>query len=81
MPPVPPQYRHSMSFAPSSPGASLYDISDEEEGEYHTIKRSKVHKGVKLLYSKSKVCESGAPFRLLSTIAIGPNTVDNAAAY
>ncbi|KAL9052091.1 MAG: hypothetical protein Q9162_005608 [Coniocarpon cinnabarinum] len=44
-----------MSFAPSSPGASLYDISDEEEGEYNTIKRSKVHRGVKLLFSKSKV--------------------------
>lgn len=30
-------------------------MSDDEEGDYHTIKRSRTTRGVKLLYSKSKV--------------------------
>lgn len=41
--------------APPSPSASVYDVSDNEEGEYNTIAHSKSAKGVKLLYSKSKV--------------------------
>ncbi|KAL2351379.1 rab-GTPase-TBC domain-containing protein [Cryomyces antarcticus] len=41
--------------SPPSPTASFYDMSDDEEGEYHTIKHSQSGKGVKLLYAKSKV--------------------------
>lgn len=35
--------------------ASFYDMSDDEEGEYNTIKHTTSGRGVKLLYSKSKV--------------------------
>ena len=41
--------------SPPSPTASFYDMSDDEEGEYSTIRHSKTGKGVKLLYTKSKV--------------------------
>ncbi|KAK3686364.1 GTPase activating protein [Vermiconidia calcicola] len=41
--------------SPASPTASFYDMSDDEEGEYSTIRHSKTGKGVKLLYTKSKV--------------------------
>ncbi|KAL1970265.1 hypothetical protein VTN77DRAFT_5425 [Rasamsonia byssochlamydoides] len=41
--------------SPSSPSASFYDMSDEEECEYNTIAHSRSGKGVKLLFSKSKV--------------------------
>lgn len=41
--------------SPASPTASFYDMSDDEEGEYSTIRPSKTGKGVKLLYTKSKV--------------------------
>lgn len=41
--------------SPPSPTASFYDMSDDEEGGYSTIKHSKTGKGVKLLYTKSKV--------------------------
>ncbi|KAI9709090.1 MAG: GTPase activating protein [Bogoriella megaspora] len=41
--------------SPPSPTASFYDMSDDEEGEYNTIKHSRTGRGVKLLYSKSKV--------------------------
>ena len=40
---------------PSSPTASFYDLSDDEEGEYNTIMHSSSGRGVKLLFSKSKV--------------------------
>ncbi|KAB8416383.1 hypothetical protein FH972_024902 [Carpinus fangiana] len=42
---------------PPSPTASLYDVSasDAEEGEYNTIRHVKSGRGVKLLFSKSKV--------------------------
>jgi len=43
------------SPGPPSPSASFYDMSDDEEGEYNTIRHSKSGKGVKLLYTKSKV--------------------------
>ncbi len=43
------------SGEPPSPSASFYDMSDDEEGEYNTIAHSKSGKGVKLLFSKSKV--------------------------
>lgn len=41
--------------APPSPSASFYDVSDDEEGEYNTITHTATGRGVKLLYSKSKV--------------------------
>ncbi|KIW57240.1 hypothetical protein PV05_05817 [Exophiala xenobiotica] len=41
--------------APPSPSASFYDVSDDEEGEYNTIAHTSHSKGVKLLFSKSKV--------------------------
>lgn len=40
---------------PPSPSASFYDLSDDEEGGYNTIAHAATTKGVKLLYSKSKV--------------------------
>jgi hypothetical protein len=40
---------------PPSPSASFYDMSDDEEGDYNTIAHSRSGKGVKLLFSKSKV--------------------------
>jgi TBC1 domain family member 15 len=40
---------------PPSPSASFYDVSDDEEGGYNTIAHSRSGKGVKLLFSKSKV--------------------------
>ena len=40
---------------PHSPTASFYDLSDDEEGEYNTIMHSTSGRGVKLLFSKSKV--------------------------
>lgn len=40
---------------PPSPSASFYDVSDDEEGEYSTIAHSSSGRGVKLLFSKSKV--------------------------
>ncbi|KAI0378580.1 RabGAP/TBC [Hypomontagnella monticulosa] len=39
----------------SSPTGSFYAMSDDEEGEYNTITHTETGKGVKLLYSKSKV--------------------------
>jgi hypothetical protein len=51
----------SSSTDPPSPSASFYDLSDDEEGEYNTIAHSNVGKGVKLLFSKSKVrCSAAA---------------------
>lgn len=41
--------------SPASPTASFYDLSDDEEDEYNTIMHSSSGKGVKLLFSKSKV--------------------------
>lgn len=43
------------SPGPPSPTASFYDMSDDEEGEYNTIKHTSSGKGVKLLFTKSKV--------------------------
>ena len=39
----------------SSPSNSFYALSDDEEGEYNTITSTTTGKGVKLLFSKSKV--------------------------
>jgi hypothetical protein len=43
------------SRGPPSPSASFYDMSDDDEGEYNTIRHTESGKGVKLLYTKSKV--------------------------
>ncbi|KAF2183813.1 RabGAP/TBC [Zopfia rhizophila CBS 207.26] len=43
------------SRSPPSPSASFYDLSDDEEGEYNTIRHTSSGRGVKLLYTKSKV--------------------------
>jgi hypothetical protein len=45
----------SSQQTPPSPTASFYDMSDDEEGEYNTIRHTKSGRGVKLLYTKSKV--------------------------
>ncbi|KAI9831996.1 MAG: GTPase activating protein [Phylliscum demangeonii] len=45
----------SPSPSPPSPSASFYDLSDDEEGGYNTITHAASGRGVKLLYSKSKV--------------------------
>ncbi|KAI0157750.1 GTPase-activating protein GYP7 [Xylariaceae sp. FL1272] len=39
----------------ASPAGSFYAMSDDEEGEYNTITHMQSGRGVKLLYSKSKV--------------------------
>lgn len=39
----------------NSPSGSFYAMSDDEEGEYNTITSLQSGKGVKLLFSKSKV--------------------------
>jgi hypothetical protein len=39
----------------TSPSTSFYDLSDDEEGEYNTIRHKTSGRGVKLLYTKSKV--------------------------
>ncbi|KAJ9257841.1 hypothetical protein DTO212C5_8817 [Paecilomyces variotii] len=47
--------------SPPSPTASFYDVSDEEEDEYNTIAHAKSGRGVKLLFSKSKVYVHPSP--------------------
>ncbi|KAF2640449.1 RabGAP/TBC [Massarina eburnea CBS 473.64] len=49
------------SRSPPSPTASFYDLSDDEEGEYNTILHSSSGRGVKLLYTKSKVYVHPSP--------------------
>ncbi|KAF1917974.1 GTPase-activating protein-like protein gyp7 [Ampelomyces quisqualis] len=50
------------SPAPRSPSpASFYALSDDEEGEYNTIRHTTSGKGVKLLYTKSKVYVHPSP--------------------
>lgn len=39
----------------SSPSGSFYAMSDDEEGDYNTVTHARTGKGVKLLFSKSKV--------------------------
>ncbi|KAK2747118.1 GTPase activating protein [Myotisia sp. PD_48] len=41
--------------SPPSPTASFYDISGDEEGDYNTVTHTRSGKGVKLVFSKSKV--------------------------
>ncbi|KAJ6134105.1 hypothetical protein N7523_000427 [Penicillium sp. IBT 18751x] len=47
--------------SPPSPTASFYDMSDDDEDEYNTIAHASSGKGVKLLYSKSKVYVHPSP--------------------
>src|ERR1700761_527087 len=49
------------SKTPPSPTASFYDVSDEDEEEYNTITHPTSRKGVKLLFSKSKVYVHPSP--------------------
>ena len=46
---------------PPSPTSSFYAMSDDDEGEYNTITHVNSGRGVKLLYSKSKVRFSSHP--------------------
>ncbi len=46
---------------PPSPTASFYDMSDEDEDDYNTIAHPTKRKGVKLLFSKSKVYVHPSP--------------------
>ncbi|KID91980.1 Rab-GAP/TBC domain protein [Metarhizium guizhouense ARSEF 977] len=46
---------HQDSVLPASPSASFYAMSDDEEGGYNTITHAETGRGVKLLFSKSKV--------------------------
>ncbi|KAH7249872.1 rab-GTPase-TBC domain-containing protein [Fusarium redolens] len=49
---APPQQPSRRSASPSN---SFYALSDDEEGEYNTIRNDETGRGVKLLFSKSKV--------------------------
>jgi hypothetical protein len=49
---APPQQPSRPSASPSN---SFYALSDDEEGEYNTIRNAETGRGVKLLFSKSKV--------------------------
>lgn len=53
--------RVGSSNDPPSPSASYYDVSDDEEGGYNTIAHANTGRGVKLLYSKSKVYVHPSP--------------------
>lgn len=53
--------RGSSSHDPPSPSASYYDVSDDEEGGYSTIAHANSGRGVKLLFSKSKVYVHPSP--------------------
>ncbi|KAI9763166.1 MAG: GTPase activating protein [Geoglossum simile] len=50
-----PTVQYTPPASPPSPSASFYDLSDGEEGEYNTITHLSTGRGVKLLFSKSKV--------------------------
>lgn len=39
----------------ASPSASFYAMTDDEEGGYNTVTHTETGRGVKLLFSKSKV--------------------------
>lgn len=49
------------SNSPPSPTASFYDASDDDEGDYSTIRHSSSSRGVKLLHAKSKVYAHPSP--------------------
>ncbi|KAJ6150958.1 GTPase-activating protein GYP7 [Penicillium chermesinum] len=52
---MPDSIKYTPPPSPPSPTASFYDVSDEDEDEYNTIAHAHSSRGVKLLYSKSKV--------------------------
>jgi len=54
-------HQASSSRDPPSPSASFYDVSDDEEGGYSTIAHANSGRGVKLLFSKSKVYVHPSP--------------------
>lgn len=56
---------------PASPTASFYDLSDDEEGEYNTIMHSSSGRGVKLLYSKSKVYTTSSTHSVYKRLTSG----------
>jgi hypothetical protein len=60
------------ALAPPSPSASYYDLSDDEEGEYNTITHTSSGRGVKLLYSKSKVSQCSGLGTILFTASSYP---------
>ncbi|KAH8879616.1 GTPase-activating protein GYP7 [Thozetella sp. PMI_491] len=51
----PPPAQTAPPARPASPAGSLYAMSDDEEGDYNTITHTETGRGVKLLFSKSKV--------------------------
>ncbi|KAJ5657605.1 GTPase-activating protein GYP7 [Penicillium longicatenatum] len=53
--------KYTPPATPPSPSASYYDLSDDDENEYNTIAHSRSGRGVKLLYSKSKVYVHPSP--------------------
>jgi len=61
-------------MTPPSPSASLYAMSDDEEGDYNTIGHKTSGKGVKLLYSKSKVRFQMRLYALVLNIFLGLHT-------
>ncbi|KAH0562175.1 hypothetical protein GP486_003128 [Trichoglossum hirsutum] len=66
--------------SPPSPSASFYDLSDDEESEYNTITHSSTGRGVKLLFSKSKVSDGRAHEQTCSRVVYvhpSPSTKDN----
>ena len=63
----PPRVQYTPPPSPPSPTASFYDVSDDEEGDYNTITHSPSGRGVKLLFSKSKVRHRNASPNTVST--------------
>ncbi|KAJ5622973.1 GTPase-activating protein GYP7 [Penicillium lividum] len=53
--------KYTPPSTPPSPSASYYDLSDDDEDEYNTIAHARSGRGVKLLYSKSKVYVHPSP--------------------
>ncbi|KAK4168042.1 GTPase-activating protein GYP7 [Cladorrhinum sp. PSN259] len=54
-PPAQQQSPSSQQNRPSSPTGSFYAMSDDEESDYNTVTHTDPARGVKLLFSKSKV--------------------------
>jgi hypothetical protein len=67
---APPQQPSQRSASPSN---SFYALSDDEEGEYNTIRNEETGRGVKLLFSKSKVSIPPSP-QITPEVAFGTTT-------
>lgn len=52
----------------TSPSNSFYAVSDDEERGYDTITHTETGKGVRLLFSKSKVSMHPAHYRVSSPV-------------